>query len=295
MLSVVKNYTDIPVALRSDKCLEENERLYQQDFEGLKLGKIYSDDSVRVKLKSIYGNKCSYCESALGVSGYLQVEHYRPKAGVKENAEHKGYYWLRNNWGNLLLACELCNRKKGTYFPLGCETKRIYRPPDEISHHEVGVNCQVNMQLTKYEAPILLNPEQDKMTDHIKFTLNGGVVGKTNRGIKTIEFLRLDRGQLVRMRRKIQVEHTRALRKTRRRIIESSRPTSECMKELRHDLLVQLKQLRSEIIDIEEVYRGFRVALYKNYVDFVIKPVCGEKGAFFEFCRDVVLKELKLC
>ena len=40
------------------------------------------------------------------------VEHFRPKAEVKEAGEnHQGYWWLAYSWENLLIACKTCNQE----------------------------------------------------------------------------------------------------------------------------------------------------------------------------------------
>lgn len=50
-----------------------------------------------------YG-KCVFCESALGVTTYLEIEHYVAKTVNSE---------LAFEWTNLLPACRLCNNAKG--------------------------------------------------------------------------------------------------------------------------------------------------------------------------------------
>ena len=37
-----------------------------------------------------YNHKCAYCERVTKAD----VEHYRPKKKVSEDADHPGYYWL---------------------------------------------------------------------------------------------------------------------------------------------------------------------------------------------------------
>lgn len=54
--------------------------------------------------------KCCYCEASIPNGGpRQQIEHFWPKAHYGDK---------RNLWTNLLLACDLCNRKKGDEFPL---------------------------------------------------------------------------------------------------------------------------------------------------------------------------------
>src|SRR5690606_33652023 len=60
----------------------------------------YKLDDVKAALKSIYHNKCAFCEQRVEMT---HVEHYRPKAI---------YYWLAYSWDNLLIACHHCNANK---------------------------------------------------------------------------------------------------------------------------------------------------------------------------------------
>ncbi|MGO9262796.1 MAG: retron system putative HNH endonuclease [Bryobacteraceae bacterium] len=55
-------------------------------------------------LRELAYGKCVFCESPLEVSGYLEVEHYHPKA-VHQH--------LTFDWDNLLPSCRLCNNAKG--------------------------------------------------------------------------------------------------------------------------------------------------------------------------------------
>lgn len=62
------------------------------------------------------GEYCSFCEVPLGVS--LAVEHMVAKAGVPDET----------SWGNLLLACNNCNIRKGTKVGSEGDLARYYWP-----------------------------------------------------------------------------------------------------------------------------------------------------------------------
>jgi hypothetical protein len=87
--------------------------------------KIYSDlyrgELTRFHQHPFYG-KCAYCETKVDVSSPTYVEHFRPKAGVRDinnvtvqvtingvQVPHPGYYWLAYHWENLLPTCWQCN------------------------------------------------------------------------------------------------------------------------------------------------------------------------------------------
>jgi len=68
-------------------------------------------------LRGIAHGKCVYCESALGVTAYLEIDHYVAK---------KVSCSLAFEWTNLLPACRLCNNAKGEQ-----DHKRALLKPDD--------------------------------------------------------------------------------------------------------------------------------------------------------------------
>src|SRR5215469_15345176 len=72
----------------------------------------------RPYLQRIFADKCAYCESPVGHVAYGEVNHFRPKALVQEDAAFPGYYWLAYEWSNLLLACRQCALSKRNRFPI---------------------------------------------------------------------------------------------------------------------------------------------------------------------------------
>ena len=61
---------------------------------------------------SAYSNdKCWYIECKnLGADD--DIDHFRPKSGVREDPTHPGYYWLAFEWTNLRLSCHRANRPR---------------------------------------------------------------------------------------------------------------------------------------------------------------------------------------
>lgn len=83
--------------------------------------------------------RCGYCEIQVIAGQFGNVEHYAPKGAVNEIAtpgeeqlnlsnvkgrtfntlSDRGYWWLAYDWGNYLLACEICNQQwKEACFPI---------------------------------------------------------------------------------------------------------------------------------------------------------------------------------
>lgn len=200
----IKKPNQCPDALQGDKC-----RQYVADI-CCRAGKVkvrnryYSHDSVKDALKEIYHGKCAFCEGKPGATSVPQVEHFRPKSGVKECQQHTGYYWLSHEWSNLLLICPLCNSKKGTKFPLADEATRCLGENLKLNG---GLPCSdwtdPHGVLLSGEKRLLLNPEWDDVEQHFYFTPDGEIVGNTKQGKKTIEVYDLNRDKLIEERKNI--------------------------------------------------------------------------------------------
>lgn len=142
----------------------------------------YSEKEVKDVLLEIQNGKCCYCETKFGDSDNLEVEHFRPKGGVRQSSEQKeddspGYYWLAYCWENLLLSCRPCNQRyKRTLFPLHNPEARAR------SHHEDIAR----------ERPLFVDPATQDPRAHIWF-LDDTPEGITPQGRATIAGLGLCR------------------------------------------------------------------------------------------------------
>lgn len=143
-------------------------------------------------LVEVHHFKCCYCETQLPSSGDLHLEHFRPKAEIRQTRDQKeadlpGYYWLAYSWDNLLLACRTCNSKfKRTFFPLANPGERAR------SHHD---------DVTK-EHPLFVDPVSQDPRDHIRFD-EDTPEWITLEGRTTIDWLELRRSNLSKERRKL--------------------------------------------------------------------------------------------
>ena len=157
-------------------------------------------------------DKCGFCEAKPLVTGFGDVEHYRPKAEVRDlpgertklgmSVPHRatpvgrtrgvpvsdhGYWWLAFTWENWLFACSLCNQTyKGNLWPV--------RESPRGTH---GEHCE------QHETPLLLNPFDGP--DPVKqLTYNrDGLIAERNEspwGRATIDTCGLDRFELTRER-----------------------------------------------------------------------------------------------
>ena len=104
---------------------------------------IYGHSTVRSLLEAIQNQKCCFCESKFKHISDGDVEHFRPKAEYSQGREtnypliRPGYFWLAYDWDNLLVSCEICNRrKKGNYFPLKNPIRRFVDHTSNIDLEE---------------------------------------------------------------------------------------------------------------------------------------------------------------
>lgn len=154
-----------------------------------------------------FHGKCAYCESFIASTQHGDLDHYRPKDGVRDEQNqmvmvvaqdgnprpHPGYYWLAYHWRNLLPCCRKCNQLnkdpasgrtigKGMRFPVGS-----FRAESE--GQEAG------------EEPLLINPVLEDPADHLEVDDLGIMSGRTPKGATTVELLGLNARELVDRRR----------------------------------------------------------------------------------------------
>lgn len=151
---------------------------------------IYGHKTVKAALTKTQHDKCCFCESKVTHISYGDVEHFRPKAGVRQRSgaplERPGYYWLAYEWSNLFFSCQLCNQRyKESLFPL------IKQGDRAKSHNDV-----INL-----EKPLFINPTEDvekfiSFRSEVIFAIDGKPRGKA-----TIKALGLDRDELNDMRK----------------------------------------------------------------------------------------------
>lgn len=159
-----------------------------------KSSSIYHSSIVKTELESIYKGKCAFCNQVPKGSP-LQVEHFRPKNGVR-NTTHTGYYWLGYEWTNLLYACGNCNSSKDTHFPL---LKGIARVPNPawISTDKFELNeCLCYSNSLKAEKYLLINPEIDNPEKYLFYEADGKIGFHNYRGEISIEKYNLNRDEL---------------------------------------------------------------------------------------------------
>jgi hypothetical protein len=159
--------------LRHNAAIERGER---QTADSKIYGRLKR--TVYIDPEGPFHGKCAYCEERIRTNQHGDVEHFRPKGGIRQEHDdkpvlrrgtsdpHPGYYWLAYDWRNLLPSCVLCNRPstepgersigKRNYFPLADEGKRAQGPGEESA-----------------EVPLLIHPVLEEPSDHLGLDASG--------------------------------------------------------------------------------------------------------------------------
>jgi uncharacterized protein (TIGR02646 family) len=167
------------------EAFESGERTF--DFDR----RIYAHRTVKSALIDAQHRKCCFCESKITHVAYGDVEHFRPKAGYRqdpgEELHRPGYYWLAYSWTNLFLSCEICNRRfKHNLFPLANPDDRATSHRDDIADEE----------------PMFVHPGRGDPEVHISFREAVAFAREGSaRGGTTIAALQLNRDDLYEVRR----------------------------------------------------------------------------------------------
>src|SRR5688572_23259409 len=164
--------------------------------------KMYSDTRLKNELKTIF-TKCAYCESTYGAVFDGDVEHFRPKGRVSEkNPKNPGYYWLANDWHNLLLACQHCNQRR-QHILYGEENLAGYGKLDQFPLKDESKRASRGPLDAEEKVRLLINPCVDQPEKHFQYEKEAGVVRSTTpMGKTSIKVYALQRPLLVLERKK---------------------------------------------------------------------------------------------
>lgn len=181
---------------------------------------VYRNDKLKDKLRSLFFNKCAYCESDFAHVTPPDIEHFRPKAAINPFTDqvdseliYPGYYWLGANWENLLWSCPLCNRKTKQKIPesveptlVGKKNRFPVKKGKRIRSHNESISDEEPHRL-------LLNPCAEDPQLHLEFQLDGLVMAKLDKkgkpstmGEASIPAYALNRADLKRHREKAAME-----------------------------------------------------------------------------------------
>ena len=206
MISIDKTKVRKPSVLDNNTIHKDLLKIKDKEKPGKEINNLYNHKDVRAKLDKLYNNKCAYCEQKIPEGYSARIDHFRPKNRIKGVENHKGYYWLGYEWTNLLPTCEKCNIKKSNKFPLSeNESTRI---SDNLElegflQNKKFIFEKFKLEKLEKENRLLLNPEIDKVEDHLYFLPTGEIKYLTEKGEKSIEVYDLNRNSLIIERRSI--------------------------------------------------------------------------------------------
>jgi len=248
----LKPRPEVPTTLTSTKVRQHVQSLRKRVQAGNKLvsadfeGSYWRADDVKRSLSRMHSGKCCYCERKRDEKRESDVEHFRPKACVTEDANHLGYWWLAFEWTNYFNSCKKCNQEhKKNQFPLVDVNTRAYTPNDDIAR----------------EKTFLINPENENPEDLIGFEWSKayGIFVKAvgldpeGRGDRTIRITGINEGTIL---------------EERARLVKDLEEIVDTMKwALREDKQGPIDRMARKIRETsksDNQFAGFRRAFYKG-------------------------------
>jgi uncharacterized protein (TIGR02646 family) len=176
--------------------------------------KAYAGADVRAALTILFQGKCAYCESPVSGSSQTDIEHYRPKGGVKECETHPGYWWLAMDWTNLVLSCMHCNQeRRQLILDAGLSEEEIRKALEKNDLRTTGKknafptkgDIWMTMQGAGAEEPLLIDPTETDPEPLFEWEFHSSLTtvkpnGEEPRARATIEVLGLNRRHLTEAR-----------------------------------------------------------------------------------------------
>lgn len=253
MIAIKKDFKNIPDCLKSDKA---NTAFIKNKTDYFDINSTYS--CVRKDLKTLYNDKCGYCEK--GIADEREpIEHYRPKKGKTP------YYWLAYSWENLLLSCDRCNSHKGSRFPIQNEQNRVQS--DNIAFNDIHNHIQ---KYDKIEVPLIINPEQEtaqSLGKILNFDLHSAEIQPKNNNERmkaTIDFCGLNRPSLRKFKRlPIVNDLKRLIRLFKESHKEDLNAYIEALKILK-------QKLKDECEDEKQEFLAYRRFILENFNELLL-------------------------
>lgn len=205
----------------------------------------YKKQDTKDSLYEEFSKKCCYCEKKL-YDQDKHIEHYRPKSI---------YYWECYSYDNLLLSCSNCNRHKGVQFPTQ-NAKQLYNSTYLETIHSNGKT------LNKLEEPLLINPCEMNPSEHLEIKQDYYIYPKTEKGEKTIQILKLNRKELLELRKEV----FEAFRTNLNLIIQVHQSNKE---QLCEEILTTIKEVLKKVQDDKIDYRMLREYLILNISNYI--------------------------
>lgn len=258
----------------------------------------YKELEVKMRLEEIFHGKCAYCETYYAADAPVDVEHFRPKGRVAEDANHSGYWWLAMVWENLLPSCIDCNRRRGQIIidhavdlsTMVSDSKKLGGHGGKQDSFPVkGTRAVAEESSFESEEAYLLNPCNDDPAHHLEFYFDGitqhGPVGlvlpknNSEKGRVSIQTYGLNRLGLVQNRTRI-LRHLEFLATVYAELdaILHKIDTAEITPSLKNDIEQSIGQLQGRILDEmkrmtdpKEPYSAMTTEWVRQFRDWILK------------------------
>lgn len=207
MIYVKRTKVPDDLSLPVERIRREKQQVFEYFIAGKKSAEkikieAYNTDGVKDALKLMFFGKCAYCENKMLAVSSGDIEHFRPKALIKNVGEKPvvpGYFYLAYEWDNLLLSCERCNRGIGKKNQFPVKPKGVYYIDSAKGISEIEEKCR-----------LLLNPCIDIPEKHLIYLENGAMQASTlednqpsEMGEASIQVYALNRAELIEDRCKL--------------------------------------------------------------------------------------------
>lgn len=256
MISVYKDFDDVPKGLENGDLTEAKKRLRQ-----------------------IYHGKCAYTEQKIS-EAETYILRYRP---VNE------YPWLEFEWSNLLPVCkmvfdayerfrklQLVKNKENSEFPV--QGKKIRKEPNNKNAFKA------DSELMLSEKSLLLHPEIDTIENYISIFSDGKIYSFTERGNATIDTFDLNNLFLIQKRLEIVKLEQRHISEI---FYDCKRQGDDPHMYLLHNNLSMLipvfKYWLDLSRDISEFSLVYKIALTKEYDDLFITEEINKEQQFLSY------------
>ncbi|MCW3465890.1 hypothetical protein [Chitinophaga nivalis] len=202
--------------------------------------KLYKDPLLKEELKKTF-TKCAYCESRYSAVFDGDVEHFRPKGRVLEKIPPTpGYYWLANEWTNLVLSCQHCNQKRKHLLP-GTTVQTTQGKHDQFPLLNEGHRIAHHMHTLHGEEPsrLLIDPCTDQDTEaQFEYDINHGtIIARSPKATTSIAVYALQRPELVKDRKEHIALVLHQMTVTKRELERYNRDQHEAQRQIFQDEL----------------------------------------------------------
>ena len=221
--------------------------------------------ALKSALAALTDGKCWYSESR-DVTADKEIDHFRPKSSVREDASHEGYWWLAFQWRNYRYASQWANQRR-----VDQESQTAGGKWDHFPVCEGSFRARLETDDYEAEQPELLDPIDPDDWRLLTFRQDGHPTAvreagslEHQRAHTSIELYHLECYELVRARRALAIEVQLIVQDMDRLLLENGNATMRILYKRRQKDLLRKIGWRSE-------YSAAAVAFVRSEVWTVVQ------------------------